>query len=221
MRASYVIIVVVITIHHHHLIHSQDAVWEAWNLVTSTGLQFSAVNTPNRTVCALTTITGVLFAATLTGFVVDGVTEQLNGVREGRQAVQEWGHTLLIGWTDRSVAFIKQVGGLGGRFLPSFIHSFIHSFYLSIFLIRAGRFFFIIHYPNHNDQVCLANASGGGGVIVVMLTEKGTSKAEIEKQFYINLSSTKELLGTSIVFRRGSPMNVADLRNCAADTARG
>ena len=118
MRASYVIIVVVITIHHHHLIHSQDAVWEAWNLVTSTGLQFSAVNTPNRTVCALTTITGVLFAATLTGFVVDGVTEQLNGVREGRQAVQEWGHTLLIGWTDRSVAFIKQVGGLGGRFLP-------------------------------------------------------------------------------------------------------
>ena len=32
----------------------------------------------------------------LTGFVVDGVKEQLEGVRRGRQAVIEFDHTLLI-----------------------------------------------------------------------------------------------------------------------------
>ena len=95
-------------------------------------------------------------------------------MREGRQAVEEWGHTLLIGWTDRSSQFIL--------------------------------------------QVCRANESNGGGCIVVLLTE-GQKKAETEKGFYAQVH-TKELRSTKIVFRRGSPMNVQDLRQVAADKAR-
>ena len=106
--------------------------------------------------------------------MVDEVHELLRGVREGRQAVQEWGHTLLIGWTDRSVAFIK--------------------------------------------QICIANQSMNGGVIVVMLTE-GQSKAAMEEDFYISIDR-KELFNTKIVFRTGSPQDVHDLRQAAAHHAR-
>ena len=35
--------------------------------------------------------------------------EKMNDLRKGKSAVKEWNHTLLIGWTDRSIAFISQV----------------------------------------------------------------------------------------------------------------
>ena len=60
------------------------------------GVEFFVQGTPNRAVAGLITISGVLFASMLTGFVVDGVKEQLEGVRRGRQAVIEFDHTLLI-----------------------------------------------------------------------------------------------------------------------------
>ena len=35
--------------------------------------------------------------------------EKMNDLRKGKSAVKEWDHTLLIGWTDRSIAFIQQI----------------------------------------------------------------------------------------------------------------
>ena len=54
--------------------------------------------------------------------------EKMSDLRKGKSAVKEWNHTLLIGWTDRSIAFIQ--------------------------------------------QICLANESEGGGVIVVLSEEE-------------------------------------------------
>jgi hypothetical protein len=45
----------------------------------------------------------------MAGFVVDAVMEKMNDLRKGKSAVKEWDHTLLIGWTDRSIAFISQI----------------------------------------------------------------------------------------------------------------
>jgi len=104
--------------------------------------------------------------------VVDAVMEKMNDLRKGKAAVKEWGHTLLIGWTDRSIAFIA--------------------------------------------QICLANESGGGGTIVV-LAEK--DKEGMEKELMSSLSE-KDLMGTNVVFRSGSPLNALDLRRAACETAR-
>jgi ion channel POLLUX/CASTOR len=118
----------------------------------------------SRALGAALTVIGLLFASTLTGFVVDAVMEKMNDLRKGKAAVKEWGHTLLIGWTDRSIAFIS--------------------------------------------QICLANESGGGGIIVV-LAER--DKEAMEAELATTLSD-KDLMGTKVVFRNGSPLNAQDLR---------
>ena len=66
-----------------------EAIWQSWNIIIDAGIEFFVQGTPNRAVAGLITISGVLFASMLTGFVVDGVKEQLEGVRRGRQAVND------------------------------------------------------------------------------------------------------------------------------------
>jgi hypothetical protein len=41
----------------------------------------------------------------------------MNDLRKGKSAVKEWDHTLLIGWTDRSMAFIAPALSVGGSAL--------------------------------------------------------------------------------------------------------
>jgi hypothetical protein len=65
-------------------------------------------------------------------------------------------------------------------------------------------------------EICDANASDGGGVIVVM-SELGT--ADLENDFSA-LVTKKELAGTRVVFRRGNVLNGADLVKVAAHRAR-
>jgi ion channel POLLUX/CASTOR len=98
--------------------------------------------------------------------------EKMNDLRKGKSAVMEWNHTVLIGWTDRSIAFIA--------------------------------------------QICLANESGGGGCIVV-LAEHGKEAMEAE---LASSMSSKDLMGTRVVFRSGSPLNALDLNRAACQTAR-
>jgi hypothetical protein len=118
------------------------------------------------------TLLGLVFAAVLTGFVVDAVMEKMNDLRKGKSAVKEWNHTLLIGWTDRSMAFIA--------------------------------------------QICIANESGGGGIIVVLAEQ---DKEAMEAELASTLSE-RDLMGTKVVFRNGSPLSAFDLRRAACETAR-
>mmetsp|Transcript_45590 Transcript_45590/g.89705 ORF Transcript_45590/g.89705 Transcript_45590/m.89705 type:complete len:739 (+) Transcript_45590:132-2348(+) len=67
------------------------------------------------------------------------------------------------------------------------------------------------------EEICLANESEGGGVIVVL--SPGHDKEEMEKQLYDRFSKA-ELMGTKVVFRTGSPMQAADLEKVAAPEAR-
>lgn len=86
-----------------------EAIWQSWAIIMDPGIEFNAKNQPNRVVAGITTVIGVLFAATLTGFVVDAVKQKLDRYRAGLVVVQEWDHIVLIGWTDRSVGFILQI----------------------------------------------------------------------------------------------------------------
>lgn len=89
-----------------------EGVWQIWTLILDAGVQWNTGNVksllPNRAIAGFTTVLGVLFNATLTGFVVDGVKQKLDSFRSGKTQVHEWGHIVLVGWTDRSAAFIEQ-----------------------------------------------------------------------------------------------------------------
>mmetsp|Transcript_4221 Transcript_4221/g.5566 ORF Transcript_4221/g.5566 Transcript_4221/m.5566 type:complete len:1055 (-) Transcript_4221:132-3296(-) len=150
----------------------KDSMFDVWSLIMDTGIQYYAVHNSPRFLAAICTIMGLLFAAVLTGFVVDAVMEKMNDLRKGKSAVMEWNHTLLIGWTDRSIAFIA--------------------------------------------QICLANESDGGGCIVV-LSEFPKEDMEAELASTMN---ERDLRGTRVVFRTGSPLSAMDLRRAACETAR-
>ena len=66
-------------------------------------------------------------------------------------------------------------------------------------------------------QVCMANASAGGGVIVVLAS--GGEKVAVERRFKASVA-VEHLYGTKVVFRSGSPQNVHDLRQCNAAHAK-
>jgi hypothetical protein len=65
-------------------------------------------------------------------------------------------------------------------------------------------------------ELAFANASEGGGVIVV-LASAGKQAMEAELASFM---SDEELMGTKVVFRTGSRLRISDLRFVAADAAR-
>jgi len=160
---------------HYSDLTMLEAAWQAWTLILDPGVEFNTLRTPNRAVAGLTTVVGVIFAAMLTGFVVDAVKTKLDGFRAGRTQVQEWDHTVLIGWTDRTVGFVLQV-------------------------CKANE--------NRKDRK--------KGVIVVLVE---MPKQEAERLFYTTVNR-KELLGSKVVFRSGSPQVVASLHLVGVPRAR-
>ena len=89
-----------------------EGVWQIWTIILDAGVQWNTSNEKsllrNRAIAGFTTVLGVLFNATLTGFVVDGVKQKLDSFRSGKTQVHEWGHIVLVGWTDRTAAFIRE-----------------------------------------------------------------------------------------------------------------
>jgi hypothetical protein len=52
---------------------------------------------------------GIFFFATVLGFVVDNVREIMENLKKGRTMVAENGHVLILGWTDRCPALLKEL----------------------------------------------------------------------------------------------------------------
>lgn len=121
-----------------------DCLFDVWSLLMDTGTQYYAVHDNPRFIGAVCTICGLVFAAVLTGFVVDAVMEKMNDLRKGKSAVMEWDHTVLIGWTDRSIAFIAQIclaneSGGGGCIVVSLTpYCFTAQFYCITRLMQSG-----------------------------------------------------------------------------------
>ncbi len=88
-----------------------SAVFEIWVMLMSTFPQASTEHSNGgaRLVAALVSATGLVVAAIIIGFVVDAVMDLTKALRKGRSAVREYGHVVLIGWTDLSIAFISQI----------------------------------------------------------------------------------------------------------------
>jgi hypothetical protein len=149
-----------------------EDVWKAWTFMADSGSHTNETKTSLRVLGALMTMIGILYFSVIMGFVVDGIREKMDNLKKGKSRVAEVGHTLMLGWTDKSISLIR--------------------------------------------QICLANESENGGVIVVL--------AEMEKEVLeLQLASqikTEELRGTQVVFRTGTPLLSVDLLKVAAHRAK-
>jgi hypothetical protein len=65
-------------------------------------------------------------------------------------------------------------------------------------------------------EICDANSSEGGGVLVVMSDH---DKSECEREFY-SCVQKKHLMGTDVVFRTGSALSLKDLAKVSASSAK-
>lgn len=150
----------------------KETVWESWTFLADPGSHTSLVSEGLRIVGVIMTLTGILYFSVIMGFVVDGIRAKMDMLKKGKTNVAEQNHTLLLGWSDKSISLIR--------------------------------------------QICLANASNKGGVIVVLAeTEKEELEAELESQM-----RPGELLGTRIIFRTGTPLLSVDLLKVSAHRAR-
>eukprot|EP00947_MAST-08B_sp_MAST-8B-sp1_P000824 g824.t1 len=125
-----------------------------------------------RAMSMVIALVGVLIFSVVIGVICQIIDSKLEALKEGKSNVVEKEHTVILGWTDKTVPLIK--------------------------------------------EICLANESEGGGVIVVL---GDLPKEQLEKDFRDQMKK-KEKLGTSIVFRTGNPMFASDLAKVAASTAR-
>ncbi|KAE8907405.1 Ion channel [Phytophthora fragariae] len=149
-----------------------ETVWESWTYLADTGSHTSLAQDGIRVVGVLTTLVGILYFSVVMGFVVDGIRAKLDTLKKGKSVVAVENHTLLLGWTEKSVSLIR--------------------------------------------QICLANASENGGVIVVLAEmDKEELEAELESQI-----RTEELRGTRVIFRTGTPLLSVDLLKASAHRAK-
>jgi hypothetical protein len=172
-------------------------VWEAWNYMADPGTHGDCVNCVEyikdgesydeagdgdgfakkinwgaRVLAVGIAWGGILFFAVVIGFIIDAIQEKMESLKKGKSNVVEEGHTVMLGWNQLSIDFIR--------------------------------------------EICDANDSDGGGVIVVLADR---DKQELERSFKIQMKR-KELMGTKVVFRKGQVTNQADLKKVAAHTAR-
>jgi hypothetical protein len=93
---------------------------------------------------------GILFFAVVIGCIIDAIQEKMEGLKKGKSNVVERGHTVMLGWNQLSLDFIR--------------------------------------------EICDANESDGGGVIVVMSDH---DKQELEQSFWAEIKKA-ELMGTKV-----------------------
>ncbi|OQR88022.1 ion channel [Achlya hypogyna] len=86
-----------------------NAVWRVWLYMSDTGTQHLDVEWQERAVALFLTLLGFAYFAVVVGFVVDAIREKMEELKEGRSQVVEVGHTLMLGWSDKSVTFLEEI----------------------------------------------------------------------------------------------------------------
>nr|CCA17920.1 ion channel putative [Albugo laibachii Nc14] len=86
-----------------------ETLWQSWTFLADSGSHTNLSRERVRVIGAITTIIGILYFSVIMGFVVDGIRDKMDSLKKGKSRVAEDGHTLMLGWTDKSVSFIRQI----------------------------------------------------------------------------------------------------------------
>lgn len=77
--------------------------------VADPGTHSDAEGTGMRVVAFSTTMGGMCVFALMIGIISDFIGEKVDDLKKGRSRVIESGHTLMLGWSDMSLAIIQQI----------------------------------------------------------------------------------------------------------------
>ena len=87
-----------------------EAAWTSWTYVVDPGAQADAPSELiPRAVSLFVTLGGLLVFALLIGIVGESIGEKIEDLKTGKSRVFESGHTLMLNWNDKSIAFIQQI----------------------------------------------------------------------------------------------------------------
>mmetsp|Transcript_17989 Transcript_17989/g.23847 ORF Transcript_17989/g.23847 Transcript_17989/m.23847 type:complete len:812 (+) Transcript_17989:61-2496(+) len=86
-----------------------DSAWIAWTYVADPGTHADAEGTAVRFVSFCITIGGMLVFALMIGIISDEISGRVDDLKEGKSRVIESNHTLMLGWSDKSLAIIEQI----------------------------------------------------------------------------------------------------------------
>jgi len=83
--------------------------WMTWTYVADPGTHADAEGTAVRFVSFCITIGGMLIFALMIGIISEAINEKVDGLKKGKSRVIEADHTLILGWSDKSLAIIEQI----------------------------------------------------------------------------------------------------------------
>ena len=79
-----------------------------WSLLP--GTHANTEGTSGRIIAFCTTIGGMLVFAMMIGVISDSIGEKVDDLKQGKSKVIETDHTLILGWNEKGLAILRQLG---------------------------------------------------------------------------------------------------------------
>jgi hypothetical protein len=86
-----------------------ECLWTAWTYLADPGTHSVEESMGARAIAGFISLTGIFFFATVLGFVTNNVAVKLDALKTGKSVVVERGHILVLGWTDRCPALLREI----------------------------------------------------------------------------------------------------------------
>jgi hypothetical protein len=86
-----------------------DGIWDAWTFMADGGNQASVQEASERWLAFVISWTGLLFFSAVLGLIVDAYQAKMEQLKKGRGQVVETDHTLMCGWSNKSIGIIKEI----------------------------------------------------------------------------------------------------------------
>jgi hypothetical protein len=110
LAMTYLLIVVGALFYSHSAnVSYLESLWVAWTFVADPGAHSDQRGTVLRTIAFFLTVGGMLVFALMIGIIADGVSSVLDGLKQGKSVVIENGHTLILGWSDKTLPLIREI----------------------------------------------------------------------------------------------------------------
>eukprot|EP00897_Mesotaenium_endlicherianum_P003612 jgi/Mesen1/3279/ME000019S02691 len=87
----------------------RESFWHAWACVSDPGTHVDEDSFPKRAIALPLSVGGMLFFALLVGIITDSVSSKVDDLKKGSAMVIENNHTLIVGWTPKTVHLVKEL----------------------------------------------------------------------------------------------------------------
>jgi len=86
-----------------------EGIWAAWTFMADPGTHADVQTSEQRIMGSIITLGGILFFASILGVTVDIVHEKMDALRQGKSKIIETGHTLILGWTEKTFHIVEEL----------------------------------------------------------------------------------------------------------------